>query len=218
MSAVLVAILVLLSLAIIFGLILGYAAVQFKVEGNPIVDQIDDILPQTQCGQCGYPGCRPYAEAIANGEAINKCPPGGQTTIEALADLLDVEAVALDAEHGEESVKTVAYIREDECIGCTKCIQACPVDAILGAAKQMHTVIVSECTGCDLCVEPCPVDCIDMLPIETTLNNWKWTPPVPGIELIATDTGYSSDPLSSEQALNKQALNKQASSKEKAVS
>ena len=189
MSAVLIAILVLLSLAIVFGLVLGFAAVKFKVEGNPIVDQIDDLLPQTQCGQCGHPGCRPYAEAIANGEAINKCPPGGQSTIEALADLLDIEAVPLDAEHGEESVKTVAYIREDECIGCTKCIQACPVDAILGAAKQMHTVIVSECTGCDLCVEPCPVDCIDMLPIETTLNNWKWTPPVPGVELIATDAG-----------------------------
>ncbi len=189
MSAVLIAILVLLGLAVVFGLILGYAAVQFKVEGNPIVDQIDEILPQTQCGQCGFPGCRPYAEAIANGEAINKCPPGGQNTIEALADLLDVEAIPLDAEHGEESVKTVAYIREDECIGCTKCIQACPVDAILGAAKQMHTVIISECTGCDLCVEPCPVDCIDMLPIETTLNNWKWTPPVPGVELIATDSG-----------------------------
>ncbi|BBB28984.1 electron transport complex subunit RsxB [Neptunomonas japonica] len=187
MSAVLIAILVLLSLAVIFGLVLGFAAVKFKVEGNPIVDQIDDLLPQTQCGQCGHPGCRPYAEAIANGEQINKCPPGGQSTIEALADLLDVEAVPLDAEHGEESIKTVAYIREDECIGCTKCIQACPVDAILGAAKQMHTVIVSECTGCDLCVEPCPVDCIDMLPIETTLNNWKWTPPVPGVELIATD-------------------------------
>lgn len=196
MSAILVAILVLLSLAVIFGLILGYAAVQFKVEGNPIVDQIDEILPQTQCGQCGYPGCRPYAEAIANGDAINKCPPGGQSTIEALADLLDVEAIPLDAEHGAESVKTVAYIREDECIGCTKCIQACPVDAILGAAKQMHTVIISECTGCDLCVEPCPVDCIDMLPIETTLNNWKWTPPLPGIELIATDSGRSTDKAS----------------------
>ncbi len=189
MSAILIAIFVLLGLAVVFGLILGYAAVKFKVEGNPIVDQIDEILPQTQCGQCGYPGCRPYAEAIANGEAINKCPPGGQSTIEALAGLLDVEAIPLDAEHGEESVKTVAYIREDECIGCTKCIQACPVDAILGAAKQMHTVIISECTGCDLCVEPCPVDCIDMLPIETTLNNWKWTPPVPGVELIATDSG-----------------------------
>lgn len=189
MSTIVIAILVLLALATVFGLILGFAAVRFKVEGNPIVDQIDNLLPQTQCGQCGYPGCRPYAEAIANGDAINKCPPGGQNTIEALADLLDVEAIPLDAEHGEESVKKVAYIREDECIGCTKCIQACPVDAILGAAKQMHTVIVSECTGCDLCVEPCPVDCIDMLPIETTLNTWKWDAPKPGVQLIATDKG-----------------------------
>lgn len=172
------ALVALVSLALIFGAILGFAAVQFKVEGDPIVDQLDNLLPQTQCGQCSYPGCRPYAEAIANGDAINKCPPGGQTTINAIADLLDVEAPSLDEEHGEESeVKTVAYIREDECIGCTKCIQACPMDAILGAAKQMHTVIADECTGCDLCVEPCPVDCIDMLPIETTLGDWHWQPP-----------------------------------------
>ncbi|WP_432472480.1 electron transport complex subunit RsxB [Amphritea sp. HPY] len=187
MSVVLVAVLVLLGLGLVFGILLGYSSIRFKVEGNPLVDQVDSMLPQTQCGQCSYPGCRPYAEAIVNGEAINKCPPGGQSTIEALADLLDVEAVPLDAEHGEEQIKSIAYIREDECIGCTKCIQACPVDAILGAAKQMHTVIESECTGCDLCVEPCPVDCIDMNPIETTLNTWQWSAPKPGVELIATD-------------------------------
>ena len=187
MSAVLIAILVLLGLGLAFGILLGYSSIRFKVEGNPLVEQVDGLLPQTQCGQCGHPGCRPYAEAIVNGEAINKCPPGGQSTIDALADLLDVEAIPLDAEHGEEQVKSVAYIREDECIGCTKCIQACPVDDILGAAKQMHTVITSECTGCDLCVEPCPVDCIDMLPIETTLNTWQWNMPKPGVELIATD-------------------------------
>ena len=180
------ALLALLVLGIPFGGLLGFAAVKFKTEGNPIADQVESLLPQTQCGQCSYPGCRPYAEAIANGEAINKCPPGGESTIQALADLLDVEAVPLDAEHGEENVQTVAYIREDECIGCTKCIQACPVDAILGAAKQMHTVIVSECTGCDLCVEPCPVDCIDMLPIETTLQSWRWNLPKP-VEILATD-------------------------------
>ena len=155
------AIFVLLALGIAFGTLLGFGAVKFAVEGDPIVDQINGILPQTQCGQCGYPGCKPYAEAIANGDAINKCPPGGEAGIQALATLLDVEPLALDDEHGAEDVKKIAYIREDECIGCTKCIQACPVDAILGAAKQMHTVIVSECTGCDLCVEPCPVDCID---------------------------------------------------------
>ena len=177
-------------LAAVFGAVLGFAAVKFKVEGDPLIEQIDAVLPQTQCGQCGYPGCRPYAEAIANGDDINKCPPGGHTTIHELANLLDVPAPDLDEEHGEEKdIRTVAYIREDECIGCTKCIQACPVDAILGAAKQMHTVIVSECTGCDLCVEPCPVDCIDMLPVDEGLSAWKWELPKP-ISLIATDANH----------------------------
>lgn len=188
------AILALVGLSVLFGAILGYAAVRLKVEADPIVDQIDNILPQTQCGQCGHPGCRPYAQAIANGEAINKCPPGGQTTINNLAKLLDVPAPELDAEHGEESdVPTVAFIREEECIGCTKCIQACPVDAIIGAAQQMHTVFAEECTGCDLCVEPCPVDCIDMLPVTTTADKWHWQLPAgPDVEnpaLIATDRG-----------------------------
>jgi electron transport complex protein RnfB len=184
------ALLALVSLGAVFGALLGFAAVRFKTEGDPIADQINQILPQTQCGQCGYPGCRPYAEAIAGGDAINKCPPGGETTIAELADLLDVEAPPLDAEHGEEKVKAVAFIREAECIGCTKCIQACPVDAILGAAKQMHTVIAQECTGCDLCLEPCPVDCIDMVPQEETLRTWHWKLPDPTsrqVELIATD-------------------------------
>jgi len=192
------AILALVGLSILFGAILGFAAVKFKVEADPIVDQIDAILPQTQCGQCGHPGCRPYAQAIADGEAINKCPPGGQSTINNLAKLLDVPAPELDQEHGEESeVPKVAYIREDECIGCTKCIQACPVDAILGAAQQMHTVIASECTGCDLCVEPCPVDCIDMLPVEINATQWHWQLPKDSIadtshkslQIIASDRG-----------------------------
>lgn len=161
------------TLALIFGAVLGYAAIRFKVESDPLVEQIDDILPQTQCGQCGYPGCRPYAEAIVNGDDINKCPPGGETTIRKLADLMGVEAKPLD-EAQTENVKRVAYIREDECIGCTKCIQACPVDAIVGASKLMHTVLADECTGCDLCVEPCPVDCIDMIPVATTPERWKW--------------------------------------------
>ena len=191
---ILSALLALVSMCGLFGAILGFASVKFKVEGNPLVDQIDAILPQTQCGQCGHPGCRPYAESIVDGgETINKCPPGGQATINALADLLDVEAPSLDEEHGEESdIKKVAFVREAECIGCTKCIQACPVDAILGAAKQMHTVISDLCTGCDLCIEPCPVDCIDMLPLDTTINTWHWELPPPSSEqvnrnLIASD-------------------------------
>ncbi len=188
LEVVVYALLALLALAVIFGAILGFASERFKVEGNPIVDQINDLLPQTQCGQCGHPGCKPYAEGIANGEPINKCPPGGQATINDLADLLDMEPVALSEEHGEEKPPMVAVIRENECIGCTKCIQACPVDAILGAAKQMHTVIADECTGCDLCVEPCPVDCIDMVPIATTTKNWQWNlPRNESSTLIATD-------------------------------
>jgi electron transport complex protein RnfB len=186
----LAALLALVGLAAVFGALLGFAAVRFKTEGNPIADQINDLLPQTQCGQCGYPGCRPYAEAIADGEAINKCPPGGEAGIQALADLLDVEPIPLDEEHGEENVRSVAFIREAECIGCTKCVVACPVDAILGAAKQMHTVIVSECTGCDLCLEPCPVDCIDMIPEQESLQNWHWTLPDPvsrELDIIASD-------------------------------
>jgi electron transport complex protein RnfB len=197
----LAALVALVGLAAVFGALLGFAAVRFKTEGNPIADQINDVLPQTQCGQCGYPGCRPYAEAIANGEAINKCPPGGEAGIQALADLLDVEPIPLDEEHGEENITSVAYIREDECIGCTKCIQACPVDAILGAAKQMHTVITSECTGCDLCIEPCPVDCIDMITEEESLRNWHWALPDPvsrKVEIIATD--LAPDKVSPERA------------------
>ena len=133
-----------------------------------LIQRIDALLPQTQCGKCGHPGCKPYAEGIAQGEAINKCPPGGQETIAGLAQLLRVPVLELDTSRGEAPAQ-VAYIREAECIGCTKCIQACPVDAIVGAAKLMHTVIIDECTGCDLCVAPCPVDCIEMRPATAVL-------------------------------------------------
>jgi len=163
-------------LATCLGLLLGYAAVHFRVEGDPVADQVDALLPQTQCGQCGYPGCRPYAEAVARDEvAINKCAPGGETVILALADLLGKDP--LPPEAGEEPPKALAVIDEELCIGCTLCIQACPVDAILGAAKQMHTVIADECTGCELCVSPCPVDCIRMVPVAADLGTWKWPYP-----------------------------------------
>jgi Na+-translocating ferredoxin:NAD+ oxidoreductase subunit B len=130
--------------------------------GGDLAARIDDLLPQTQCGQCDFAGCRPYAEAIAAGEAeINQCPPGGQRTIAALAELLERDPLPLNPAHGVEKTRpTVVYIDEAQCIGCALCIKACPVDAIVGAAKRMHTVIESECTGCDLCIPPCPVDCI----------------------------------------------------------
>jgi len=172
------AIIAITSLAALFGLLLGFAAVRFRTEGDPVIEQVDQLLPQTQCGQCGFPGCRPYAEAIVAGEAdINRCPPGGEATIKMLADLLDRDPKPLDPERGVEKPKLVAVIREDLCIGCTLCIQACPVDAILGAGKQMHTVIESECTGCELCIEPCPVDCIDMVRPPQTITTWRWPRP-----------------------------------------
>ena len=180
------AIAVMVGIALALGAALGYAAIRFKVEGDPLVENIDAILPQTQCGQCGYPGCRPYAEAIANGEAdINQCPPGGEEGIRHLADLLGREFKPLDEEHGVEKPKAFAFIDEQTCIGCTLCIQACPVDAIVGAAKQMHTVIERECTGCELCVAPCPVDCITMEVLPEIVKNWKWKYPVFKIEEAA---------------------------------
>lgn len=129
-----------------------------------LVERIDALLPQTQCTKCGYPACRPYAEAIAKGEAdIDRCPPGGEAGVRKLAALLGREAKSLDPRYGLERPRRVAVIDEARCIGCTLCIQACPVDAIVGAPKLMHTVVTGLCSGCDLCVPPCPVDCIDML-------------------------------------------------------
>ena len=130
-----------------------------------IADQIDDLLPQTQCTQCGFSGCRPYAEAIASGDAqINQCPPGGAQGIARLAALLDRPVIRLNPANGVAKPLAAALIDEQWCIGCTLCIQACPVDAIVGAAKRMHTVLLEQCTGCELCVAPCPVDCIEMVP------------------------------------------------------
>ena len=137
-----------------------------QTEEERLIAKIDAVLPQTQCTKCGYDGCRPYAEAIAKGEAgINQCPPGGDHGIHILADLLDREYVPLDTSHGIEQPRMVAVIDEPVCIGCTLCIQACPVDAIVGAAKLMHTIVPELCSGCDLCVAPCPVDCISMQPV-----------------------------------------------------
>ena len=179
---ILLAILALILLLLCSGWLLGYFAQRFKREGDPVVEQINAILPQTQCGQCGYPGCRPYAEAIAEGEAdINLCPPGGQEGVAKLADLLGREIKPLEV---EERPKQVAVIDEQLCIGCTLCIQACPVDAIVGAAKQMHTVIEPLCTGCELCLKPCPVECIQMETVLEEIDTWKWKYPVFAIRAV----------------------------------
>lgn len=138
-----------------------------------LADQIEDRLPQTQCTKCGYPACRPYAEAIAAGEAnYNQCPPGGQEGVVRLASLLGMPVIALNLDNGVERPRPLAVIDENLCIGCTLCLQVCPVDAIIGAAKQMHTIIPELCTGCDLCVPPCPVDCIAMVPVTDEKTGW----------------------------------------------
>jgi electron transport complex protein RnfB len=180
------ALLVMIGISLLLGAVLGFSAIKFKVEGNPLVEKIDAVLPQTQCGQCGYPGCMPYAEAIAKGEAdINKCPPGGEEGIRKLAELLGVDYKPFGEGAGPRA-KAVAFIDEQICIGCTLCIQACPVDAIAGAAKQMHTIIAAECTGCELCLAPCPVDCISMQSIGQNIGNWKWRyPTIPLVQVVA---------------------------------
>ncbi|MGJ7914952.1 electron transport complex subunit RsxB [Massilia sp. LXY-6] len=138
-----------------------------------LADQIEDLLPQTQCTKCGYAACRPYAEAIASGEAdINRCPPGGLAGVERLSRVTGRPVIPINPANGLERPRPVAFIDENLCIGCTLCIQACPVDAILGAPKQMHTILPSLCTGCDLCVAPCPVDCISMIPVTGDRTGW----------------------------------------------
>jgi len=138
---------------------------RWRQSEDALASRIDRLLPQTQCGQCGFPGCKPYARALARDEAdIDQCPPGGKAGVLALAELLGREPKPLNPQNGIEKPKVLALIREEECIGCTKCIQACPVDAIIGAPKLMHTVLADLCTGCELCVPPCPVDCIDLVP------------------------------------------------------
>ena len=147
------------------GALLGWAARRWRREDDPLADAIERVLPQTQCAQCGFAGCRPYAEAIARGEAeIDRCPPGGENGVRALAQLLGREVRPLDPTRGATKAPQVLRVIEALCIGCTKCIQACPVDAIVGAPKLMHSVIESECTGCELCVPPCPVDCFEIVP------------------------------------------------------
>lgn len=185
--------LLLLWLAIwLLGKILRSSALKLRPAATslpPLADRIDALLPQTQCGQCGHAGCQPYAQALARGEdSINRCPPGGEDGIRKLATLLQVDYLPFAADAPPQKPKAVALIDESTCIGCTLCIQACPVDAILGSAKQMHTVLADECTGCELCLAPCPVDCISMRPATSQPADWRWAYPVIAIKAIKPGT------------------------------
>jgi electron transport complex protein RnfB len=168
MLSVIYAILLLLILSFIINIILIYLNnTQQQTSQDPetiLAEKINDLLPQTQCGQCSFPGCKPYANAISKQQAdINQCPPGGQETVDKIAELLNIESKNLILEENQYSIKKIARINEAECIGCLLCIKACPVDAIIGANKLLHTVIIDKCTGCDLCLPPCPMDCIEMV-------------------------------------------------------
>jgi electron transport complex protein RnfB len=159
---VLSAVVTITSIALLAGVGLAYVYRRLPAADSDLVEQVNDLLPQTQCAQCGFPGCRPYAEAVVDGSAaINLCPPGGDDTVRRLARLLGTDVIPL----AEVAVEAVAIIDEAACIGCYHCRNACPVDAIVGAPQFMHTVIAAECTGCELCVAPCPVDCIEMRPL-----------------------------------------------------
>jgi len=172
------AILILATLGITMGTLLGIASKYLAVEGNPLQQEIEEMLPGSQCGQCNYPGCTPAAEAIANGDAaITICPPGGKALVESLAEKLGVSVELSDV---EEKIPTVAYVHESLCIGCTKCFKRCPTDAIIGGSKQIHAVFADACTGCEKCYDVCPTECIEMRPIQPTLQTWYW--PLPNKE------------------------------------
>ena len=169
------AIIILTVLGLSLGLLLGAASSYFAVEGNPLEAEIEAMLPGSQCGQCGYPGCTPAATALVNGEAeITLCPPGGKSLAQQLAEKLGVSA---DLSNLEDKVPMIARVRDELCIGCTKCFKRCPTDAIVGGPKQIHAVISDACTGCEKCFEVCPTECIDMRAIPKTIHNWYWPKP-----------------------------------------
>lgn len=172
----LMALVSLASLGTILGLILGFAAKRLAVEGNPLVAELEAMLPGTQCGQCGYPGCTGAAQALASGEApVTLCPPGGRDVAAALAAKLGVEA---DLSGMQQKGPAVAEIREELCIGCTRCYKVCPTDAVMGAAKQIHSVFREACTACNKCVDACPTEAILMTPVPATLQSWYWQKPL----------------------------------------
>lgn len=158
------------------GYLLGAAARRFKVEENPLIDEIEALMPGSQCGQCGYPGCRPAAEALVAGEALpTLCPPGGRALAEQLANMLSME---LDLSGVEDQIPMVAHVDESNCIGCTRCYKVCPTDALVGAPKQIHVVVSDACIACGKCVDVCPTECLKLQPIKVTLRNWRWPNPL----------------------------------------
>ena len=164
------------SLGLLLGWLLGLASRYLKVEGNPVVENIEALLPGSQCGQCGFPGCSPAARALADGEApVTLCPPGGRALAEQLAGLL---GVSIDLSGMGDKAPAVAHVHENLCVGCTKCFKRCPTDAIIGGPKMIHAVFPDACTGCEKCFEVCPTECIEMRPVEATLQTWYW--PCPG--------------------------------------
>lgn len=168
-------------LAFGLGLLLGIAAKYLKVETDPIVEQIESMMPGSQCGQCGFPGCKPAAEAIASGDAeVTICPPGGRSLVEELAGMLDIK---IDLSKVKYKKPMYAKVSEETCIGCTRCYKVCPTDAIMGAPKQIHGVFKDACTGCEACVDICPTECLQMVTIEKTLSTWTW--PKPKVEPAA---------------------------------
>lgn len=169
------AIISLTSLGFFLGLLLAFAARYLKVESNPVVNELEALMPGSQCGQCGFPGCRPAAEALANGEApVTLCPPGGRALAEQLARILGVD---IDLSAIDEPEQLVAKISEATCTGCTRCFKVCPTDAIVGAPKQIHAVVADACIACKKCIDVCPTECLQMHPVEVTLKNWRWQKP-----------------------------------------
>lgn len=169
------AIIILTLLGLALGLSLGIAAKYLKVESDPLVERVEALMPGSQCGQCGFPGCRPAAEAVVLGAApVTLCPPGGSALVEQLAKLLGVD---VDLSQAKDVEPMVARVSEDTCTGCTRCFKVCPTDAIVGAPKQIHAVVADACIGCEKCVAVCPTECLQMHPIDVTLREWRWHKP-----------------------------------------
>lgn len=168
------------TLGLTLGLILGYAAQRLRVEGDPLADELQAMLPGSQCGQCGFAGCAPAAAALAKGEApVTLCPPGGKAVAEKIAARL---GIAADLSGMKEREAMHAGVREELCIGCTKCFKVCPTDAIIGAPKHIHSVIAAACTGCGKCVDVCPTECLQLNPIRVTLKTWRWPKPAVAVQ------------------------------------